>query len=522
MPRLTPPRVPGTTSLQLGRTPAGERVVLVDDVEVILATIRQLESGWPLRRSGRTGPNASGAYQFIPSTWNNYGGYAEAYLAPPEVQDERARADVLRFLVDVRRRRVDGAGHVVLPACRARPVVDGPCAEPGRRQPARRSGSTRRAGSNVLATNATALLGTYVAAPSTPAAVSVLSTMPSTNRSPPTAPSTAAPARSADRFAVGGHRPRPCRPRPRPIPAAATAAAPPAVEPTLASERCQRLTSPDDRRRTGAGDRRSIDVTVSESTMDLAARSVPPDRAIWTTASARCARSCSRCSVRWRTPMDGAIRAAAGDSTRAPTSSACGCSRSSPPSTGWSAATSRRRRASAASPSRSPTRTDGATTTSTTTTTPRAPTTARPPRSSGWRPGLELGDTVVAGQIIGYMGDSGNAEESVAHLHFELRDPTGRGPPVVLVAPGRRGPSGVHHRHRPVVDADRRRRARGRRRLDRTRPPPMPSTVAGDGGRRRSRPVADAIVDRGAPAVVAPIRSSSTPSSRRCSVRGNG
>ena len=44
-------------------------------------------------------------------------------------------------------------------------------------------------------------------------------------------------------------------------------------------------------------------------------------------------------------------------------------------------------------------------------------------------PGLELGDTVVAGQIIGYMGDSGNAEESVAHLHFEFRDPDGRARP---------------------------------------------------------------------------------------------
>ena len=63
----------------------------------ILATIRYLES-----RGDYTAPpnkgRASGAYQFITSTWNNYAGYPNAYLAPPEIQDERAAADVTKFL----------------------------------------------------------------------------------------------------------------------------------------------------------------------------------------------------------------------------------------------------------------------------------------------------------------------------------------------------------------------------------------------------------------------------------------
>jgi len=38
-------------------------------------------------------------------------------------------------------------------------------------------------------------------------------------------------------------------------------------------------------------------------------------------------------------------------------------------------------------------------------------------------PGIEVGERVAAGQLVGYMGDSGNAEETGAHLHYELREP---------------------------------------------------------------------------------------------------
>jgi hypothetical protein len=39
--------------------------------------------------------------------------------------------------------------------------------------------------------------------------------------------------------------------------------------------------------------------------------------------------------------------------------------------------------------------------------------------------GMKVGATVQRGQFVAYMGDSGNAENSGAHVHFEIRDPDG-------------------------------------------------------------------------------------------------
>jgi len=40
-------------------------------------------------------------------------------------------------------------------------------------------------------------------------------------------------------------------------------------------------------------------------------------------------------------------------------------------------------------------------------------------------PGIEVGTEVAAGQIIGWVGDSGNAENTIPHIHFEIRTPSG-------------------------------------------------------------------------------------------------
>ena len=47
------------------------------------------------------------------------------------------------------------------------------------------------------------------------------------------------------------------------------------------------------------------------------------------------------------------------------------------------------------------------------------------PARWGFGPGIKVGAEVTVGQLVAYMGDSGNAEWTSPHLHFEIRRPDG-------------------------------------------------------------------------------------------------
>ncbi|MES2459770.1 MAG: 3D domain-containing protein [Armatimonadota bacterium] len=72
-------------------------------------------------------------------------------------------------------------------------------------------------------------------------------------------------------------------------------------------------------------------------------------------------------------------------------------------------------------------------------------------------PGLKSGDSVMAGQFLGFVGNSGNAEAAGSHCHFELHGPDGPvncaimlrtakilpGPQIVQMSTGSTGSTGI-------------------------------------------------------------------------------
>lgn len=47
------------------------------------------------------------------------------------------------------------------------------------------------------------------------------------------------------------------------------------------------------------------------------------------------------------------------------------------------------------------------------------------PYQYAFAPGLVVGQRVAAGELVAYLGDSGNAESTTPHLHFEIHAPDG-------------------------------------------------------------------------------------------------
>ncbi len=91
------PSIEDASAYVVGASPAAACTQIAGPLALALTTIRTLESAGNYQAQSAVS-TASGAYQFLDSTWNGYGGFPRACNAPPAVQDARAAAAVSAIL----------------------------------------------------------------------------------------------------------------------------------------------------------------------------------------------------------------------------------------------------------------------------------------------------------------------------------------------------------------------------------------------------------------------------------------